>query len=47
MASSLDIVVTAVATKLMATDSYNAAEVLQDVLSDLVTAFEVDHCFLR
>jgi len=47
MASSLDVVVTAVATKLMAADSSNAKRVLVDVLSDLVAAFGVDHCFLR
>jgi diguanylate cyclase (GGDEF)-like protein len=44
---SLDIVVTAVATKLMAVDAATAADVSQQVLGDLVSHFNVDVSFLR
>lgn len=47
MPNSLDVVVTAVATKLMAATSTNTVDVLEAVLADLVEAFEVDHSFLR
>ena len=47
MSSSLDLVVTAVATKLMAASSLNSVDVLESVLADLVEVFEVDHSFLR
>ncbi|HZA10399.1 putative bifunctional diguanylate cyclase/phosphodiesterase [Mycobacterium sp.] len=45
--SSLDLVVTSVATRLMAVNSATAAEVSQRVLADLVAAFNVDVSFLR
>ena len=38
MTDSLDVVVTAVATKLMAANATNAAEVFESVLADLVEA---------
>jgi len=44
---SLDLLVTAVATKLMAVSAANAAQVSQEVLADLVHYFEVDVSFLR
>lgn len=47
MPDSLDVVVTAVATKLMAATSTNTVEVLESVLADLVAAFSVDVAFLR
>jgi len=47
MPESLDLVVTAVATKLMAANASNSAEVCQSVLADLVEVFGVDHSFLR
>jgi diguanylate cyclase (GGDEF)-like protein len=44
---SLDLVVTAVATQLMAADAANAAEVSERILADLVAYFDVDVSFLR
>jgi diguanylate cyclase (GGDEF)-like protein len=44
---SLDLVVTAVATELMAADASTSAEVSQRVLAQLVTHFDVDVSFLR
>jgi diguanylate cyclase (GGDEF)-like protein len=44
---SLDLVVTAAATKLMTADTANAADVIQSVLSDLVEVFGLDHSFVR
>ena len=45
--SSLDLVVTAVATQLMAVDAATSVEVSQQVLGDLVAHFNVDVSFLR
>jgi diguanylate cyclase (GGDEF)-like protein len=47
VARSLDAVVTAVATQLMAVDSTDAASVTQRVLQELVAHFDVDASFLR
>ena len=47
MARTLDEVVTAVATKLMAVDAATSAEVSREVLADLVGHFGVDVSFLR
>ncbi len=47
MSTSLDLVVTAVATQLMAVDSANSPRVSQRVLADLVEHFDVDFSFLR
>ncbi|OBF12984.1 hypothetical protein A5727_01465 [Mycobacterium sp. ACS4331] len=47
MTRSLDLVVTAVATQLMAADAANAAEVSERILADLVAYFDVDVSFLR
>ena len=47
MAPSLDLVVTAVATQLMAADTATAAELSQRILRDLVAVFDVDASFLR
>jgi diguanylate cyclase (GGDEF)-like protein len=44
---SLDLVVTAVATKLMAANAATAVQVSQEVLADLVAYFGVDFSFLR
>lgn len=44
---SLDLVVTTVATTLMAASAADSARVSQLVLADLVAYFEVDICFLR
>lgn len=44
---SLDLVVTAAATKLMTADTANAADVIQSVLTDLVEVFGLDHAFVR
>ena len=45
--SSLDLVVTAVATQLMAVDAATSVEVSRQVLGDLVAHFNVDVSFLR
>ena len=45
--SSLDLVVTAVATQLMAVDAATSVEVTRQVLGDLVAHFNVDVSFLR
>jgi diguanylate cyclase (GGDEF)-like protein len=45
--SNLDLVVTAVATRLMAADAASSAQVSQDVLADLVEHFDLDFSFLR
>ena len=45
--SSLDLLVTSVATQLMAANAGNAGKVCQGVLADLVEAFQMDHSFLR
>ena len=47
MSTNLDLVVTAVATQLMAVDSANSPRVSQRVLADLVEHFDVDFSFLR
>lgn len=47
MAPSLDLVVTSVATQLMAADTKTAAELSQSILRDLVAVFDVDASFLR
>ena len=47
MPRSLELVVTAVATQLMAANAANSTIVYQDVLADLVAHFDVDHSFLR
>ena len=47
MAPGLDLVVTAVATQLMAADTNAAAELSQRILRDLVRVFDVDASFLR
>ncbi|BBZ35590.1 hypothetical protein AWB99_13960 [Mycolicibacterium confluentis] len=47
MTRSLDLVVTAVATQLMAANAANAAEVSERILADLVAYFDVDVSFLR
>ena len=47
MPDSLDLVVTAVATKLMSANAANSFEVCESVLADLVGVFGVDHSFLR
>jgi diguanylate cyclase (GGDEF)-like protein len=47
MTQSLDLVVTAVATKLMTADAATSTQVLQSVLADLVDVFAVDQSFLR
>jgi diguanylate cyclase (GGDEF)-like protein len=47
MSVSLDLVVTSVATRLMAATAADAAEVSQQVLASLVDYFEVDVSFLR
>ena len=47
MPRSLDLVVTSVATQLMAVNAANSAQVSQQVLADLVTYFDVDVSFLR
>ncbi|MCZ8377720.1 sensor domain-containing phosphodiesterase [Mycobacterium sp. CPCC 205372] len=47
MAPSLDLVVTAVATQLMAADTNTAAALSQCILHDLVAVFDVDASFLR
>jgi diguanylate cyclase (GGDEF)-like protein len=44
---SLDLVVTAAATKLMTANTSNAAEVIRSVLGDLVEVFGLDHSFVR
>ena len=44
---SLDLVVTAAATKLMPANTSNADEVIQSVLADLVEVFGLDHSFVR
>ncbi|HEY5843555.1 MAG TPA: EAL domain-containing protein [Mycobacterium sp.] len=43
----LDLLVTSVATQLMAANAGNAGKVCQRVLADLVEAFQMDHSFLR
>jgi len=45
--SSLDVVVTAVATRLMGVDAATSAEVSSQVLADLIAHFHVDVSFLR
>jgi diguanylate cyclase (GGDEF)-like protein len=45
--SSLDVVVTEVATRLMGVDAATSAEMSRQVLADLVTRFDVDVSFLR
>jgi diguanylate cyclase (GGDEF)-like protein len=45
--SSLDVVVTAVATRLMGVDAATSAEVSSQVLADLIAHFDVDVSFLR
>ncbi len=47
MARSLDVVVTSVATRLMAVEAANAVAVIQPILADLVEHFHVDVSFLR
>ena len=47
MARSLDLVVTSVATQLMAANSANSGQVYERVLAELVDVFGVDHSFLR
>ena len=47
MTSSLDLVVTSVATQLMGVDAATSVEVSQRVLADLVAHFDVDVSFLR
>ena len=47
MQSSLDVVVTAVATRLMGVDAATSAEVSSQVLADLIAHFHVDVSFLR
>lgn len=47
MPRSLDVVVTAVATQLMAANSATAAEISQRILHELVDHFDVDVSFLR
>ena len=47
MAPSLDLVVTSVATQLMAADTKTAADLSQSILRDLVAVFDVDASFLR
>ncbi|MCG5434326.1 bifunctional diguanylate cyclase/phosphodiesterase [Mycobacterium sp. MYCO198283] len=47
MARSLDLVVTAVAAKLMAATAATSARISQEVLRDLVAVFDVDVSFLR
>ncbi|CAJ1585953.1 putative bifunctional diguanylate cyclase/phosphodiesterase [[Mycobacterium] wendilense] len=47
MERSLDVVVTSVATRLMAVDAANAVAVIQPILADLVEHFKVDVSFLR
>ena len=47
MPPSLDLVVTSVATQLMAADTQTAAELSQSILRDLVAVFDVDASFLR
>lgn len=47
MSSSLDLVVTSVATRLMAADAASSPQVSQQVLSDLVEHFDLDFSFLR
>jgi diguanylate cyclase (GGDEF)-like protein len=44
---NLDLVVTAVATKLMAADAASSPQVSQEVLADLVEHFDLDFSFLR
>jgi diguanylate cyclase (GGDEF)-like protein len=44
---SLDLVVTSVATQLMAASAANSPQVSQQILADLVTYFDVDVSFLR
>jgi diguanylate cyclase (GGDEF)-like protein len=45
--SNLDLLVTAVATRLMAADAASSPRVSQDVLADLVEHFDLDFSFLR
>jgi diguanylate cyclase (GGDEF)-like protein len=45
--SNLDLVVTAVATRLMAADAASSPQVSQEVLADLVEHFDLDFSFLR
>ena len=45
--SNLDLVVTAVATRLMAADAANSPQISQTVLADLVDHFDLDFSFLR
>lgn len=47
MAPSLDLVVTSVATQLMAADTKTAGQLSQSILRDLVAVFDVDASFLR
>lgn len=47
MPRSLELVVTSVATQLMAVDAATAAQASQEVLADLVSYFDVDVSFLR
>jgi len=47
MPPSLDLVVTSVATQLMAADTQTAAALSQSILRDLVAVFDVDASFLR
>ncbi|MDT5364714.1 MAG: hypothetical protein QOC69_6476, partial [Mycobacterium sp.] len=47
MQSSLDVVVTAVATRLMGVDAATSGEVSSQVLADLIAHFDVDVSFLR
>ncbi len=47
MSTELDLLVTGVATKLMAADAATARDVSRRVLADLVRAFELDFSFLR
>ena len=47
MPRSLELVVTAVATRLIAVDAATATGVSQQVLAELVTYFDVDFSFLR
>ena len=47
MPSDLDLVVTAVATRLMAVDAASSPRVTQQVLADLVAHFDLDFSFLR
>ena len=47
MQSSLDVVVTGVATRLMGVDAATSVEVSTQVMADLVAHFDVDVSFLR